>query len=880
MCHLLSMKTTHLLSLFLLVACGSDATKSPTGGEDSAAPGADVSERLSDGQVRAGVVANSAALFGGVSAEGREGDLKIYNSRVQFIIQGIRESGYYTQLGGGILDADIVRGPGVPGRDAIDDFSVMAGFGLLLSPESVTVVSDGSDGAAAVVRATGRGTPMTLLTGALESETMVPAYEVAIETDYILRPDAHTMEVVTTVTWEDTPTAVQMGDIVMVGAETVDTILPGRGRPDGAEAPTGEWMSVVARDGEMAFGVFSDGDTFASSGVGTLLSELGPVIAPLYTPVELAAGDTATFRRTVGVAPDLATLTDAWHQQQGTATTTVGGVVTADGQPVAGARVHLLNGDAFETMARTDAEGRWSAEVVAANPTAIATGRGTGEWVDLPAGAGWMAPYAHPDIEAAVLQSLADGAEPTPHAEGFGISEPVAATADTTLTLTPPGTLSVTVADGGPAVVRVDFAAGDPVSAPRALVPGRPGGAAMVGYVRDGDLDIPVEPGDYLVTVHRGLRFEPVQQTITIESGQTAELSASLEPALFPDGFLALDPHSHASPSGDGDLLMAHRLLTMAANGVQVHFGTDHDHVADYRPMLAPLSLDGVLTSIVANEASPVLRGHTNVYPVSLDAARANAGAPRWWEGVETTESWFAELRAWAGPDALIQLNHPAESSGMLSAAAYNTTEGAVNKPDFFATDFQAIEVLNAGSYSEALELYLDLIGRGYTATPTGVSDAHGYRNGVGENLTWLPAGVDTPGALTDALLSARMREGQTIVSRGPFLDVRINGAWAPGTTVTGSQVLDVTISGPSFVKVDTLVLLENGVEVDRLETDSGGWFELNPSADAHYVVVASGSESMSPVYGQTPWAMCAAIKVDVDGDGWQAPLPPLGMGD
>ena len=121
-------------------------------------------------------------------------------------------------------------------------------------------------------------------------------------------------------------------------------------------------------------------------------------------------------------------------------------------------------------------------------------------------------------------------------------------------------------------------------------------------------------------------------------------------------------------------------------------------------------------------------------------------------------------------------------------------------KPDHFASDFQAIEVLNAGDYAENFELYLDLIGRGYAVTLTGVSDAHGYRNGVGENLTWLHAAVDAPGALTDAILSTKMQEGQTIVSRGPFLDVRIDGVWAPGSTVTGTQIVDVTVEATSFV--------------------------------------------------------------------------------
>ncbi len=873
------MKRPSLLLVVLLSACGSPDPKSSGGPEDSAAPGADVSERLGPGEVRAGVVQRSDALFGGVSAEGQVGDYKLYNANVQFIIQGIRESGYYEALGGGIIDADLVREPGVPGRDVVDDLMVMAGFGLLTSPTSITVLSDGSDGTEAVVRVEGRGSPMTLLTGALESDTVVPMKEVAIQTDYILQPDSLLLDIVTTVSWEDEPTDVQMGDILMVGMEAVDSVLPGRGMEGGAADNSGEWMAVTGQHQEVALAMFPNGRAFANSGVGTLLSELGPILAPLYAPEEMDSGDTVTFERILGVGPHLAALTDAWHARRGDSTTTIGGTVTAGGAPVAGARVHVLDGDAVETVAVTDSSGRWQAEAVSSSATVVATGRGNGEWTDLPPGAGWMAPYAHDDVAAGVLDSLRAGATPIPHAEGFGVSEEAAASSDTALELTPPGTLSVTIADGGPAVVRVDFAGGDPVSANRALVSGRPGGAMIVGYVRDGDLDLPVEPGDYVVTVHRGLRYEPVQQSVTIESGAATELTADLTEVAFPEGFLALDPHSHASPSGDGGIVMAHRLLTMAANGVQVHFGTDHDHVADYRPMLAPLELDGVLTSVVANEASPVLRGHTNVYPVTRDPSLPNAGAPRWWEGIEDTESWLAELRAWAGPNALIQLNHPADSSGMLGAAGYNIEQGEVRKADFFGTDFQAIEVLNDGSYNEFLPLYLDLIGRGYSATPTGVSDSHGYRSGVGENLTWAPFGIDAPADLTDALLSQTLLAGQTVVSRGPFLDVRIDGEWAPGTTIRSGQVLDVNVVAPSFVKVDALVLLENGVEVDRVETSTGTWFTLSPAEDAYYVVVAEGSTSMAPVYTQTPWAMCAAIKVDVDGDGWTPPLEPLGIG-
>ena len=874
------MKLTHL-TLPLAIACGSSSPDKSSGYDHtgSGPPPLDVTERLGEGEVRAGPVVDGGGLFGGVSAEAREGDFKIYNAQAQFIVQGMRDGDYYEAVGGGVIDADMVRPEGVPGRDVVDELGVMAGFGRLVQPTSITVVADGSDGEAAVVRVEGVGTPMTLLTGALESDTIVPDLSVAVVTEYTLAPDSYHLEAVTTLTWQDVLTDVQAGDIVMAGMEAVDTILPGRGLSGGERDATGEWMGVVGRENQVAMAVFSDDIPFSTGAVETLLSEIGPVLAPLRVSEPLDTGDTLTYRRTFAVGPDLAALTAEWHTLHGRATTAVGGTVTAGGEPVAGARVHLMDGDDLETVAFTDASGRWSAEVTASAPLAIATGRGHGEWVDLPPGAGWVAPYAHPDVAGPVLDTLASGSEGSAFAEGYGVSEAVAATADTALSLTPPGTLAVTVADGGPAMVRVDFAAGDPVTADRARVPGRPGGAVLFGYVRDGDLELPVEPGEYTVTVHRGLRFEPVQESVTVTSGETTSLSADLALAVDPEGFLALDPHSHASPSGDGEIVMSHRLLTMAANGVQVHFGTDHDHVADYRPLLAPLGLDDVLASVVANEASPVLRGHTNVYPVSPIAGVPNAGAPRWWTGFVDTETWYADLRAWAGPDALIQLNHPAGSSGMLGVADYDIASGTVGKPSHFSEGFDAIEVLNDGEHGEFFALYLDLISRGYSTVPTGVSDAHGYRNGVGENLTWLPVGLDSPADLTDAALVAAMRAGGTCASRGPFLDVRVDGDWAPGTTVTGSPALDVAITAASFVQVDTLVLLENGVEVDRVATSTGTSFELDPSVDAHYVVVASGSTPMAPVYDQTPWAMCAAVKVDVAGDGWTPPLPALGMG-
>src|SRR5689334_2213850 len=124
--------------LLLALAC---TPSSPPSGDDTAA--LDLVEALGAGETRAGRVTDAAALFGGVSAEGRVGDWKLYNDRVRFVIQDRGDSGYYIEEGGSLIDADVVRADGVPGRDMLDELAVMAGLARVQRVETIEVVSDG-----------------------------------------------------------------------------------------------------------------------------------------------------------------------------------------------------------------------------------------------------------------------------------------------------------------------------------------------------------------------------------------------------------------------------------------------------------------------------------------------------------------------------------------------------------------------------------------------------------------------------------------------------------------------------------------------------------------------------------------------------------------
>jgi ankyrin repeat protein len=134
-----------------------------------------------------------------------------------------------------------------------------------------------------------------------------------------------------------------------------------------------------------------------------------------------------------------------------------------------------------------------------------------------------------------------------------------------------------------------------------------------------------------------------------------------------------------------------------------------------------------------------------------------------------------------------------------------------------------------------------------------------------------------------EAPMKLLLARGATVASRGPFIEARIDGAWAPGGLFTGETTLDVAVHAASWVPVDRVVLYENGRRADVRTCEGNApepcrtQFALAPQSDAVYVVVAESDREMrGPGAGTTAWATTSAVRVDTAGDGWTAPLPPL----
>jgi hypothetical protein len=826
-------------------------------------PVVDLGAPLGPTEARAAVVTDEAWLFGGVAAEGRLGDVLIVNDRVRFVIQGVRDGGYYVEQGGGVIDADVVRPEGQPGRDAIDDWMGMFGLGRVLEPTAVVVTNDGALGGPAIVRVEGVGAAMHLVTGALESDALVADLDLVIATDYVLWPGSWILEVYTTVSTTGGDASIEVGDFAMGALEALQPYHPGVGfGPQEGDASTSAYLSY---DNDVAYAVVAaPGGTLGAGAASALLGELASTIGGFAPIATISEGAPLTVARGYAVGPDVATLMTAGAAWRGDPVQEVTGAVVADDGAVPGARVHVFADGEPWTVAVTRGDGSFDATAPAGTEvTHVVDARGRGLFRDLDEGAAPWSPYTTTIAQSAATASYVGGAVGAPYAQGR------APAGDDPLHVGVPGGLLVSSGDGMPFEVRVT--ALDPVAPLDARVAPAAAWGAGLAWSRDGEVRLSLEPGRHQVLVHRGVRFEAFVTEVEILAGQETVISAALTPAYPADGWLLGDPHMHAGPSGDSETRIEDRLLASAAVGLQLHFGTDHDHVVDYGAPLAALGLDGVLGTVVADEVSSVLRGHVNAWPLVSAPSAPSGGALRWWLDVpESTDALFGMMRAWAGDDVVLQLNHPLDS-GVGASAGWSS--GLISNGAYWTTDFDAVEVMNGGDYDDYLPFYLDLVNRGLVATPVGVSDVHGLTDHtVGGSATFFGLGVDDPGAVTPELLREATRARRVVVTRGPRLDLSID----PGSTVASGASLGVEVRAPSWIVVDRLALWRDGAEVEAVDGASAT-FVLDPDADASYVVIATGAAPMAPVWpSTTPWAMSAPILVDVDGQGWVPPLPPL----
>lgn len=884
-------------ALLLLVAgCPSPELPPPDDGPSVSPP--DLTEALGPDEARAGMLTDAmqGAFIGGAAAECQAGDFLLYNDRARFAIRGLRKGHWYMNEPGSIIDVDVVRPPDQAGRDGLDDLATAPGLGRLFHATAVDVIADGRDGGPAVIEMTGHDTAFRFLEGAIEAPGFFAGRGLEVTQTYTLFPASPVLEVTTTVTnASDEIVTLDIADIGMVDLATMATFTPGVGFESGTVEGGPTMLAMVSHRNDLAVAVMRpDGAPLADAPLQTLGDVIDLLLA-MGAQAELAPGDQLGDTRLVGAARDLATLEEVRRGLAGIPTGVVEGtLVEADGgAPIAGARVFLTDPEGAPwTVAVTGHDGSFRLAGPPGDGLLVAVGDGHNEPADLPAAVGAHGPYAHASANELALRALTDpdGAVDTPFADGYGRSEPVAVTlvdGETVardLELVAPAMLiaRVQALDGTPmpgtVQIRYPDGEGDPQPPDGRLGERRPGsGARKVAFVVDGEMAIAVPPGTYDVVAHRGFRHEIVRHDgVELASGETRALTFALPVAYETPGWVSIDSHVHATPSIDGKCTMEERIATVAAADVQVHVSSDHDHIIDYRPVVAAMDLGAWMISVPGDETSSLARGHHNIFPAEPDPALPNGGAPLWWEYLVTTSELYELFREPVGDEGFIQVNH-GHSPGMFSICGFDPTAGEPADPEFYCEAFDAMEILNGKDYGDAELLREDWcahLDKGLRPTAVGVSDSHTRWYGPGRARSWVRAGVDEAEEIDPDALFAALKADRAVVSGGPF--VQLEAVTDDGQRVgvgetlhAGAATLEVQVLAPSWMPVEELRLYSDGCEVVETHAVADDavaplWFDLAIPVDtglgSYFFVEVRGSEGSLVWPGSKPYAMTNPI--------------------
>ena len=168
-------------------------------------------DRSSESHLRAYQAEREDQLIGGDVAMARVGDYILENDKIRIAILGEQSSPGPGVYGGTLVDADLQRvEERYRGGRGHDQFAEIFPFANLLVPKpggaDISVVNDGSDGSAAILRVSGEGAfflhALGVLEELLENDVLKELFEdvrihLKFETDYILEPGASYVRMVT-----------------------------------------------------------------------------------------------------------------------------------------------------------------------------------------------------------------------------------------------------------------------------------------------------------------------------------------------------------------------------------------------------------------------------------------------------------------------------------------------------------------------------------------------------------------------------------------------------------------------------------------------------------------------------------------------------------
>ena len=413
-----------------------------------------------------------------------------------------------------------------------------------------------------------------------------------------------------------------------------------------------------------------------------------------------------------------------------------------------------------------------------------------------------------------------------------------------------------------------------------------------------GESAVSLPVGSYLVIASRGPEYSRDQRIVEILRNDDRRLDFTIDKVVDTRGFISIDTHMHTMFS-DGDMKVPARVLSVAAEGVDIAVSADHNTIIDYRPALTELGLSGVLGFIPGDEVTIGGMIHYNTYPLTYRENLPLHGAIN--PHAALVKTLFERSRK-TEPGCLIQVNHPRSGTiGYFNQYGLDP-ETAAYALKGFDLSFDVLEVTNGpyrhGNNADSLKDWLNLINRGHYFPLIGTSDSHGIDGSEpGYSRTYLKYSGGKGQDLNVAAVIRTLKAGHSFVTNGPLVEVTVNGSTGMGETCTdrdGEVEVAVRVQSAPWIAVNEIRLLVNGrrqMGLPVIPPKSGSLdlvkkFQIKLEQDAALVVEVLGHRTLYPLIQRTasqgrtdravlPYALTNPIFVDRDGNKrFDPPLP------
>lgn len=790
------------------------------------------------GQARAGRIRDASQIVQGPLArhKARVGDFALANDRIALYIEAEDRPSGYAPFGGEILAIEPVGPDGRPTGVSEYNETLIALSRQTVKPDKVTVINDGADGQAAIIRVSGVFTNIPFMD--TFKAVSQDEYDFPGAFDYVLEPGSEKVLLRLHVA-NQTDEPIDFSKTQRVGFFQSNrsrsfTEAFGFAPPKGP----GDW---VAFDGGPS--------GFLFRGVGS------PIVADLeisgfhvFTLKGLSADacekKSVDYLEITTGAPGIDGLLEAKRRAYGEpAWREVRGVVKEEGSgPLAGALVHATGPDGkYFTRAATNAAGEFLLHVPA-GPVSLT-----------PTLQGWALPAATPLGDAATAELV------LPRRSTIKVT---ATDSQTNEAL--PVRVQV-IPEGGVKLAPASFGLRE-----EAL------GRLWQDFAVTGTAELPVPPGKHRVIVSRGYEYDLEDAVVTAVAGETVTIEAKLDRSVDTTGVMCADFHIHSFYSADSSDPVEDKVKGAIADGLDIPVSSEHEWVLDFQPVIQRLGLTKWAFGMPSSELTTFSWGHFGVVPLYPREDQPNNGSVQW-VGKKPPE-FFREIAALPEKPVLI-VNHP-NGAGMM---AYFTAAGldrakASGDPDLWSDEFGAIEVFNDSDFDEnrdkSVADWFALLNAGKTYWTTGGSDSHDHRvSPVGYPRTCLQFGHDDPTKLSSELVRDTLRRGAATISGGLYMTVEAPGGAGPGETATAGAY-KVVVQAPSWSSASSLEVIVDGVTTETVTlTEAAGagpgkryeaTVNVAPaqSRDRHWVVFhAKGDGDLAPLHPERkPFAVSNPI--------------------